>query len=112
MMNNRLAPFVKSIMKKDEIDRKTKEFRSDLDTLKAEALLKIEELENEDYKNVLVLRYFQFMTWDDIASKLYVVRRTVLRVSREGISLNNNIDIESFWGYTWRLYIHFMVKFI
>lgn len=81
------APFVKWIMKKDEIDRKIKQFRSDLDTLKAEALLKIEELENEDYKNVLVLRYIQFMTWDDIASKLYVVRRTVLRYHEKALAL-------------------------
>lgn len=33
-------------MKKDKIDRKIKQFKSDLDILKAEALLKIEELEN------------------------------------------------------------------
>lgn len=30
-------------MKRDEIKRKIKQFKSDLDTLKAEALLKIEE---------------------------------------------------------------------
>lgn len=44
------APFVKWIMKKDEIDRKIEQFKSDLDTLKAEAILKIEELEKRIIK--------------------------------------------------------------
>lgn len=35
------APFIKWIMKKDEIDRKIKQLKFDLDFLKAEALLKI-----------------------------------------------------------------------
>ena len=73
------APFVKWIMKKDEIDRKIKQFKSDLDTLKAEALLKIEELENEDYKNLLVLKYIKFQTIEEIASKLYISVATVKR---------------------------------
>ena len=59
-------------MKKDEIDRKIKQFKPALDTLKAEALLKIEELENEDYNNLLVLKYLKFQTIKEIASKLYI----------------------------------------
>ena len=73
------APFVKWIMKKDEIDRKIEQFKSDLDTLKAEAILKIEELENEDYKNLLVLKYLKFQTIEEIASKLYTLVATVKR---------------------------------
>lgn len=76
---NLKAPFVKWIMKKDEIDRKIKQLKSDLDTLKAEAILKIEELENEDYKNLLVLKYLKFQTIEEIASKLYTSVATVKR---------------------------------
>lgn len=64
---------------KSEIDRKIKQFKSDLDTLRAEALLKIEELENEDYKNLLVLKYLKFQAIEEIASKLYVSVATVKR---------------------------------
>lgn len=71
------APFIKWIMKKDEIDRKIKQFKFDLDFLKAEALLKIEELENEDYKILLVLKYLKFQAIKEIASKLYVSVSTV-----------------------------------
>lgn len=64
---------------KSEINRKIKQFKSDLDTLRAEALLKIEELENEDYKNLLVLKYLKFQAIEEIASKLYVSVATVKR---------------------------------
>lgn len=64
---------------KSEIDRKIKQFKSDLDTLRAEALLKIEELENEDYKNLLVLKYLKFQAIEEIASKLYLSVATVKR---------------------------------
>ena len=48
-------------------------------TLKAEAILKIEELENEDYKNLLVLKYLKFQTIEEIASKLCTSVATVKR---------------------------------
>ncbi len=64
---------------KSEINRKIKQFKSDLDTLRAEALVKIEELENEDYKNLLVLKYLKFQAIEEIASKLYVSVATVKR---------------------------------
>ena len=47
------------------IEKKEKELLS----LKAESLLKIEALDNEDYKNVLIYRYFHHKTWDEIAKK-------------------------------------------
>lgn len=37
-----------------------------------EALLKIEELDNEDYKNVLVMRYIKGFEWKDFSQSLYV----------------------------------------
>jgi transposase-like protein len=39
----------------------------------------VESFENENYKNVIVMHYLNGETWSDIARKLYVVKRTVLR---------------------------------
>lgn len=73
------APFVKWLMKKDEIDREIAKLEIKLKELQGEAILKIEEIENEDYKNLLVLRYISLLNWDEIASKLFVVKRTIMR---------------------------------
>ena len=73
------APFVKWVMKKVDLDRQIEEYEKNLKNLKAEALLKIEELENEDYKNVLVMRYLKYMSWDDISKALYISVSTVKR---------------------------------
>lgn len=76
---NTEAPFVKWIYKKIEIDQKIAKLEEDLKNLKAEAFLKIESLENEDYKMVLIMRYIKGMTWEKIADELYISRRTALR---------------------------------
>ena len=79
------APFVKWLMKKCDLDREIEALEQKLLNLKAEIMLCIETLENEDYKNVLVLHYINGMAWDGIASKLYVGRRTVYRWHEQGL---------------------------
>ena len=71
------APFVKWIMKKCDLDQEIKVLEEKLVNLKAEVLLCIENLDNEDYKNVLVLHYLNGLPWEDIADKLYVCRAKV-----------------------------------
>lgn len=73
------APFVKWIMKKAELDKQIENNEKKLKELRAEAVLKIEELDNENYKNVLVLRYLKYMNWDDICCYLFAAKRTVMR---------------------------------
>jgi DNA-directed RNA polymerase specialized sigma subunit len=73
------APFVKWIMKKCELDQEIATLESKLTNLKANILLQVESFENENYKNVIVMHYLNGETWSDIARKLYVVKRTVLR---------------------------------
>ena len=80
------APFLKWLMKKDEIDRDIEKKEKELLSLKAEALLKIESLDNEDYKNVLIHRYFHHQTWDEIAKKLYASKSTVKRWHESAIN--------------------------
>lgn len=73
------APFIKWLFKRDEIDRQIKELEEELKKFKAEALIKIESLENEDYKIVLLMKYFKGQTFDDIAVEIHASRSTVKR---------------------------------
>ena len=76
---NTEAPFMKWLIKKDEIDREIIKLVGKLNLLKAEALVKIEALENEDYKVILIERYFNHKTWNEIAMKIYTSEKTVRR---------------------------------
>lgn len=73
------APFVKWIYKKIEIDEKIKVLEDKLKNIKSQALLIIEELENEDFKTILVKRYIEVENWDVIASAIFVSKRTAIR---------------------------------
>lgn len=84
---NTEAPFMKWLFKKDEIDREIIKLVEKLNSLKAEALVKIEALENEDYKNVLALRYISGFTWADICEKLYISLSTVKRWHQNALDL-------------------------
>ena len=86
---NTEAPFMKWLFKKDEIDREIIKLVEKLNSLKAEALVKIEALENEDYKTILVKRYIEGCKWDDIADLICVLKSTVKRWHEEALhSLN------------------------
>ena len=73
------APFVKWLNKKFEIDAEIEKKEAELKNLKVEALLKIEAMDNEDYKCILIERYFNHLNWDEIAAKVFVSRSTVKR---------------------------------
>ena len=82
---NTEAPFMKWLFKKDEIDREIVKLEEKLNSLKAEAIVKIEALENEDYKIILIKRYIEGYKWDDIASLIYVSKSTVKRWHEEAL---------------------------
>lgn len=73
------APFVKWIIKLDEIKTEIAKKEEELKNLKAEVLMKIEALDNEDYKNILILRYIKGLEWNDICCKLYISKTTSKR---------------------------------
>lgn len=81
------APFIKWLIKLDEIKRDIVKKDEELKNLKSEALLKIEALDNEDYKTILIERYFNGMTWDEIAKKVYASKATVKRWHEESLLL-------------------------
>ena len=39
----------------------------------------IEQLDNENYKNILIMRYLETLTWEDIADKMYCSCSTIKR---------------------------------
>ena len=82
---NTEAPFMKWLFKKDEIDREIAKLEEKLNSLKAEAILKIESLDNEDYKIILVKRYIEGYKWDDIADLICISKRTVYRWNEEAL---------------------------
>lgn len=73
------APFIKWLIKLDEIKREIVKKEEEIKNLKADALLKIEALDNEDYKVILIERYFNHKTWNEIALKIYASEKTVRR---------------------------------
>lgn len=81
------APFVKWIMKKADIEQEIKVLEEKLANLKAEVMVCIERLDNEDYKNVLVMHYIKGLPWEVIADRLYVCRATVFNWNNRALEL-------------------------
>jgi len=79
------APFVKWIIKKHDLDVQIKELEEQLKNLQAEALLKIESLDNEDYKNVLMMRYVKNMDLNEVAKYLFISLSTAKRWHRDAL---------------------------
>lgn len=79
------ASFVKWILKKADLDREIETLEEKLVNLKAEVMLTIETLDNEDYKNVLVMHYINGMPFGEIAENLYVSESTIFRWHRYGL---------------------------
>lgn len=79
------APFVKWINKLLELEKEMETVRQRLDMAKAEIIGTIEKVEDEDCKSVLTLRYISCLTWEDIADKLCVVKRTTLKWHEKGL---------------------------
>lgn len=77
--HNQEAPYVKWIVKKSEVDGKIGSLQIELERLKVEILGFIEKMDNEDYKNVLIMRYLDTLTWEEIAENLFCSTSTVKR---------------------------------
>lgn len=81
------APFIKWLIKIDEIKLEIAKKEEELKNLKAEALMKIEDLDNEDYKKILIFRYIEHMEWNDICGKLHISKTTSKRWHNEALEL-------------------------
>lgn len=73
------APFLKWLFKKDELEHDIMHLEEELKNLKVDALIKIEQIENEDYKTILIKKYFESKTWEDIRKEMFVSKATIYR---------------------------------
>lgn len=80
------APFVKWLMKKCDLEQEVRALEERLVNLKAEIMLCIESISNEDYKSVLMLHYIENIGWREIAERLYVSEATIFRWHRQGLN--------------------------
>lgn len=90
------APFLKWLFKKDELERDIMHLEEELKNLKVDALIKIEQIENEDYKTILIKKYFESKTWEDIRKEMFVSKATIYRWYDEAlVSLNAYLKDET-----------------
>lgn len=73
------APFTKMVHKVLELEEKVEKLKEQRDKLQAEITGIIEELDNEDYKALLILRYLQDLDWSLVCAKLCIGRTTANR---------------------------------
>lgn len=69
-----------------ELEEKVEKLKEQRDNLQAEITSVIEELSNEDYKALLILRYLQDLEWGMVCAKLSIAKTTAMRWHREAIS--------------------------
>lgn len=79
------APFVKWVLKKCDLDKKIENMEKKLVILKEEVVTTIEQLDNEDYKNVLLMHYINDLSFEEISKRLFVSESTIFRWHRLGL---------------------------
>ena len=84
---NTEAPFTYWIAKKTEADEQIRDLREKQNVLKSEIMNAIEKIDDEVLQSLLVMRYLDFMTWEDVAAELSVSIATVYRWHRAALSL-------------------------
>lgn len=73
------APYVRWVLKVYEKEEEIKRMEALLADVKGNILLAIDKLDNSTYRMVLLYRYIRWMSWDEIAYKMYASSATVRR---------------------------------
>lgn len=79
------APFVKWIYKALEVEEKINKLKAELPKVEGEIVDTIDKLTNIDYRLILIYRYLDWMSWDDIAYKMHYSNPTIRRWHRQAI---------------------------
>ena len=79
------APFTKMVHKVLELEEKAERLKNQCENLQSEIMGVIEELANEDYKSLLILRYLQDLEWGLICEKLCISKRTAMRWHKDAL---------------------------
>lgn len=81
------APFVKWIHKAMGVDFDIENLKKDLPIVKGEILSVISELEDPELERLLIYKYIDWMTWRQIADKMYCSQATIRRWHEEAVEL-------------------------
>jgi DNA-directed RNA polymerase specialized sigma subunit len=79
------APFVKWIHKALDYERQIKELEKQLPIVKDEIMQVINQLEDIEYKRILVYRYIDWLSWNEIAKMMFISNPTVRRKHTQAI---------------------------
>ena len=82
---NLKAPFEKWILKTLDYEHEIKEMKTNLPNIKADILRTIKELKDAEMERVLILRYIDWLTWNQIADEMYISNATVRRRHTQAI---------------------------
>ena len=84
---NLKAPFEKWILQALDYELEVKDMEKNLPIIKADTLKTIEQLNDSEMERVLILRYIDWLTWNQIADEMYISRSTVKRWHLNALSL-------------------------
>jgi predicted DNA-binding protein (UPF0251 family) len=79
------APFEKWILKTLDYELEIKEMEMNLPKIKADILKTIKQLKDAEMERVLILRYIDWLTWNQIADEMYISNATVRRRHTQAI---------------------------
>ena len=83
------APFVKWLIKRRTAEDELVVLQNEAEMIKLETEKTIMELNDETYEMILIMRYLDWMKWDDIADRLYASVATVKRRHEKALELLN-----------------------
>ena len=79
------APFVKWINRALDNELLIADMKRNLPIIKGEIISLIDELDDEQHKMVLIQRYIDWLSWNEIAAKMYVSLSTIKRWHRTAL---------------------------
>ena len=85
------APFVKWLIKRRTAEDELNELEEKARKVKEETETAISKLNDECSEMILFMRYLEWMTWEDIGSRLYCSAATIKRKHEKAIELLNLI---------------------
>ena len=79
------APFVKALIRVEEMEEKINKEIDRLADLKEEIMGVIGQVDSEELQMILIYRYLEGLTWEEIGDLIYADRSTVKRWHRKAI---------------------------
>jgi DNA-directed RNA polymerase specialized sigma subunit len=81
------APFVKWIDRALDNEVLIADMRKNLPIIKGEIISLIDELDDEQHKMVLIQRYINWLSWNEIAAKMFISYSTSRRLHDKAMAL-------------------------